>query len=167
MFCVAAAALAGCSQSHVANDASSHAAPAPTQSDHVLRVSGPAVLALCSEVLPAAMQYYATCQAPVTEASTSMSQEILCIDLVPERLAMYPQCAVPGGVALPLAPPVAPEDINAYADSVGNLGVVADGTYPSESQLSSVDGTKTATQTSGGITVSVNSGSIHPSLPRF
>lgn len=162
-----AVAFAGCTQSYVTSEASSDAASAQRTSEQVSRMTGPTVIAKCSQVQPAALQYYAECPNPATEASASVMREILCVDLLREGLQLYPQCLEAGAMVIALAP-VGPEDFEAYADTDGNLGLLDDAqTGSTTSKLSSIGGTNTATQTSGEITVSVDSGTTHLSLPKF
>jgi hypothetical protein len=177
---VAVAAFAGCTQSYVTSEASSDAASAQKASEQVSRMTGPTVLAKCNEVQPAALQYYAECPNPATEASASVAREILCVDLLLERHALYPQCLEAGAMVISLAPSppppppptVVPEDFEAYADTTGNffddLDDLDEGKETeSVSQISSTGGTKTATQTSGTVKVEVSSEGTHEGLPKF
>ncbi len=131
--------------------------------DAVENVSGRTVLAYCSEIQPDAMQYYPACAGQGAELLASVQDQVLCIHLLPERVLMYAICLDPGTPVIAMAPPPELGDFEIYANSDGTLGELGYGA--SQSQLSSIDGTRTATQTSGGNTVSVSTGSTHPGLP--
>ena len=134
--------------------------------EQVNRRSGPTVLANCTEVQSAALQYYAECKYLHSGVTVSVEREILCRDLGQQYLLRYSECAETGGIVVnaETTPREPVRDFSLYADSVGGNGANSDEEL-SRSSLSSVGGIRTATQTSVNNTVSVSSGTTHPGLP--
>ena len=164
--CAVLVAVAGCTQSQVASEAEPSSALVVESVEQINRRSGPSVLANCTEVQSAALQYYAECQDLHSGVTVAVERDILCRDLGPQYLVRYRECAETGVTVVSAGTtqrePV--RDFSLYADSVGGNGADSDEGL-SRSSLSSVGGVRTATQTSGGITVSVSSGTTHPKLP--
>jgi hypothetical protein len=159
-------AVAGCTQSQVANEAEPSAAFVVESVEQINRRYGPTALANCTEVQTAALQYYAECQDMHSGITVSVERDILCRDLLPQYLVTYRECAETGGIVVSAetTPREPVRDFSLYADSVGGNGANSDEGL-SRSSLSSVGGIGTATQTSVNNTVSVSSGTTHPGLP--
>lgn len=121
--------------------------------DAALIAPGQLINVRCDHIEDAILVQYLECPNPSDDVSREIYVLAKCEDIQYWFLNLYPTCADKSSPSTRFNVPVN-DDFEAAASS--NFSTFDDG--KSQSTISSVDGVKTATQTSGSVSVSVSSG---------